>query len=79
MKTLFKSVLTFCQELSIPIAWNSAKRLSSFFGLIGVIAWFGSLHFYLIVPSILFIGIAWVLLYKIEYGWRSRRTFGREA
>jgi hypothetical protein len=69
----------FLRGISWPIAWSAAKRLASILGVIGLIAWFGSLHYYLILPSILFLSVLWFLLYKIEYGWRSRRTFGEQA
>lgn len=78
MKTI-RAVLAFIRAISWPIAWNAAKRASSWVGVIALIAWFGSLHFYLIAPSILFLGTLWFLLYKLEFGWRTRRTFGEHA
>jgi hypothetical protein len=77
--TVIKTILEFLRSVSWPIAWNAAKRLSSWLGVLSLIAWFGSLHYYLIAPSILFLASLWFLLYKLEYGWRSRRTFGERA
>jgi hypothetical protein len=69
----------FFRSVSWPLAWLAAKRLSSFIGVLAVIGYFGSLHYLLIVPSVLFLLAGWFLLYKIEHSWRSRRTFGEHA
>jgi len=78
MKVL-RAILEFFRAISWPIAWNAARRACSWIGLLALIGYFGSLHYYLIAPSILFLGSLWFLLYKMEYGWRSRRTFGEDA
>ena len=77
MRRLPIALIHFLRDLSWPLAWSAAKRLSSLLGVLALVAWFGSLHYLLVAPSILFLLACWFLLYKIEYGVRVRRTFGR--
>ena len=77
-KVPMRKIINFLRDLSWPLAWSAAKRLSSLLGVLALVAWFGSLHYLLVAPSILFLLACWFLLYKIEYGVRVRRTFGRE-
>lgn len=78
MKTVCMAFYKFARDLSWPLAWSALKNLLQWIGLLALIAYFGSAKILLAVPSILFLAALWLLLYKFEYGWRWRRTFGRQ-
>lgn len=74
-----KPLLGFFHAISWPIALHAAQNLLLSIGIMALVGFIGTMHYYLAVPSAIFLLFGWWLLYKIEYGWRARRTFGREA
>jgi hypothetical protein len=74
-----KNLREFFRDISWPIAWHAASNLLLCLGAIALFSYVATMHYYLIVPSLLFLVFGWFLLYKIEYGWRYRRTLGKES
>lgn len=69
MKKLFDIFKPWSWTLARHAFWN----MLTFIGCIALIAYFASLHFYLILPTILFLAIIFTMLYKFEQGFRARR------
>jgi hypothetical protein len=65
------------REFYGPWSWTLARRalwnLAAFLGIMGLIAYAGSAHYYLILPTLFFLFVTFSLLYKFEQGYRMRR------
>ena len=79
IRTALLAVQTFFNGLSRPIALNALFNLLAVFGGISLFAYFATMHYYLIIPSTAVLFTVWFLIYKIEFGIRTRRTFGVQS
>ncbi len=73
-----RKLRNFFQTISWEIAYHATINMLVSIGLMALVAYIATMHYYLILPTVLFLVFGWYLLYRIEYGYRSRRTFGEE-
>lgn len=64
------------QNVSWAILGHAIVFVLSFIGACSIFAFFATCHYYLYIPCGFGLSVIVYLAYKLEFFWRTRRTFG---